>query len=92
MDLALNNIERLIGHKIQTTNQQPVKQLYLARLVQSPKNWYRNWKTWTRTRGDHPNNSITEIVQNTKSWIFEETCHSDSSGKPSTNTVMKTLK
>ena len=59
---------------------------------------YQRIGTWTgglgdkRTSGDHLNNSIVEIGQNTKkeSWRLEETCcHSDSSGKPSDNPGVK---
>ena len=47
----------------------------------------RGLGSW-RTSGDHPNNSIVEIKQNT--WRLGETCcHSDSSGKPSVNAGVK---
>ena len=35
--------------------------------VQSPNNWYKDWRTWKlRTSGDHPNYCIIKIVQNTE--------------------------
>ena len=99
MDLALNNLQRLICHKTQQTkpNQtrgrppvnSDVKNAEMSKtiivIIMSPKICKIDYKTWyKKTNGDHRDYSIIKIAHNT------EKCPGDLRTLAVTHTPMKT--